>query len=178
MQANYLKHGDSSKTNSLSVEDQGDLWEGIRSSTVVDSVLILTQEISDKPALYSRVNVKLQVTGQVDPKSNVHRHLPVRILRPGQPPMQEPIVSSDVEGMNESTIAALTESVIGKPRTLGSVLNSLLPAIFPVPDAQSNIVTLLVQGITPPFDSSISWLCENFAHPDNFLYIIILPVQP
>jgi len=43
VQANYLKHGDSSKTNALSIEDQGDLWEGIRGSACYSAIAILTR---------------------------------------------------------------------------------------------------------------------------------------
>jgi hypothetical protein len=32
LKANYLKHGDNSKVNALSLSEQNDLWEGLRKS--------------------------------------------------------------------------------------------------------------------------------------------------
>lgn len=40
----------------------------------------------------------MQVGGKEEVKSNLHRHTPVRILRPGQPPIQEPLAPLDAAG--------------------------------------------------------------------------------
>lgn len=108
--------------------------------------------------------------------------MPVRILRPGLPPLQEPIVATDATGMIyhlcDLFVLFVDDSCLfnkkGEPRTLGSTLNALLPAAFPSPTQAPNNYTVLVQGITPPLNSSIAWLVEHFSHPDNFLYITII----
>ena len=54
---------------------------------------------ADKPATYWKANAKLVMqVGKEEAKSNLHRHTPVRILRPGQPPIQEPIAPLDAAG--------------------------------------------------------------------------------
>ena len=58
------------------------------------------------------------------------------------------------------------------------MLNLLLPSAFLSAEAVPSNSTVLIQGVTPPFNSSIVWLAEHFSHPDNFLYITILPAQP
>ncbi len=59
-------------------------------------------------------------------------------------------------------------------RTLGSALSQLLPQQFPNAHTVAPKCNYLIQGITPPLDTPLTWLCEHLAHPDNFLYITIL----
>eukprot|EP01118_Nematostelium_gracile_P016337 TRINITY_DN673_c0_g1_i1.p1 TRINITY_DN673_c0_g1~~TRINITY_DN673_c0_g1_i1.p1 ORF type:complete len:268 (-),score=50.20 TRINITY_DN673_c0_g1_i1:153-956(-) len=53
------------------------------------------------------------------------------------------------------------------PKTLGSVMAELLPNLFP----NSNQPKVVIQGVSPPLNTPITWLLNNFACPDNFLYI-------
>mmetsp|Transcript_2496 Transcript_2496/g.6969 ORF Transcript_2496/g.6969 Transcript_2496/m.6969 type:complete len:272 (+) Transcript_2496:43-858(+) len=86
--------------------------------------------------------------------------IPVRILQPNSPFIQFPFCESDANG---------------EPYTLLSLLQEALPDIFnnqnESPDRYPKVV---VQGICPPFNTPIVWLCSHCAHPDNFLYICIL----
>jgi len=92
------------------------------------------------------------------------KYIPLRICIMGQPTIQEPVQDIEVEG---------------HPRTLLSVLQELLPGLFPVASGEGEVVTnnnlVLVQGIEPPLDTPISWLYQQFSHPDNFLYVVIHP---
>ena len=36
---------------------------------------------------------------------------------------------------------------------------------------------VVIQGIEPPLDTSITWLSQHFSHPDNFLHICLVPVS-
>jgi autophagy-related protein 5 len=78
--------------------------------------------------------------------------LPVRVLRPNFPIMQFPCAFKDASSGEAVTLSAALAHYsiqIGSPSSI------------------------FVQGISPPLDTPLSWLSQNFAHPDGFLYIVI-----
>jgi len=135
-EANHLKHGDNTKINSLSVE-QDDLWEGLRENNY---------------ELFWKVNNKLTAD------SNSLKNIPIRICQVDQPIVQEPISPFDENG---------------NQRTLGSVLNQILPQIFESSTDFPSNFKFLIHGITPPLETPIIWLSQNFSYPDNFLYVCV-----
>lgn len=68
-EANYLKHGDNSRTNDLSLQQQDDMWEAIKTN---DAALFWTVNTTLTPA-------------------ESFRNVPVRVCRAGKPMIQEPI---------------------------------------------------------------------------------------
>eukprot|EP01094_Clydonella_sp_ATCC50884_P007122 TRINITY_DN162_c1_g1_i1.p1 TRINITY_DN162_c1_g1~~TRINITY_DN162_c1_g1_i1.p1 ORF type:complete len:298 (-),score=109.47 TRINITY_DN162_c1_g1_i1:38-931(-) len=68
-EANYLKHGDNSRTNDLSLQEQDDMWEAIKTNDA---------------SLFWSVNTKLT-------PADSFRNVPVRVCRNGKPMIQEPI---------------------------------------------------------------------------------------
>ncbi|XP_078001380.1 autophagy protein 5-like [Glandiceps talaboti] len=56
----------------------------------------------------------------------------------------------------------------GEPVTLGNLLKH-------VGVAENPGFKICIQGIEPPLDTPIQWLSEHLSHPDNFLYISIVP---
>lgn len=185
LKANYLKHGDSTRTNHLTVTDIHDLWEGLRTSArstkSLSSVyywwnfLFLWFFLSDEPTAFWRTNAKLMPADETKWK-----HMPIRIVRPNQPPQTDPISPTDASGkyllflflplhLSPTFFFFIAQGV---RTTLGAVLAQMLPQQFPA--AKSSY---LIQGITPPLDTPITWLCEHLAHPDNFLYITVLASQ-
>ena len=57
-----------------------------------------------------------------------------------------------------------------KDLTLYDALVKVLPSVFSNEKKQAIVV---LQGITPPLDSSLQWLCENLSYADNFLHVCI-----
>jgi autophagy-related protein 5 len=132
-EANYLRHGDGSKTNSLSLAEQHELWEGLRTNDM---------------QLYTKSSVKLV------PEEGKLRSVPVRVIRPGMPPLQEPLPALDQ----------------GVPLTFAGALAKLLPA-----DAAS--LPAWVHGVQPPGDTPLLWLAEHMPAPDCFLYVALPTYQ-
>jgi len=65
----------------------------------------------------------------------------------------------------------------GTVRTLSSFLNEFASQVFTANNIPSTTnYKVLVQGMSPPLDVPLSWLCEHFGHPDNFLYMVIVPL--
>lgn len=80
--------------------------------------------------------------------------LPIRFLRPNFPVMQFPVPSKQSADTDASF------------NTLASTLTHCNLQLSPTS-------SLLVQGISPPMDTPISWLYHHFCHSDGFLYIVI-----
>jgi len=88
-------------------------------------------------------------------EASAYKHVPVRVfLKETLKYIQEPVLPFD-ENKNS--------------RTLGSVLQELLPQAFFDPDKPPKAV---IQGTTPSLATPIVWLLQHYAHPDNFLYIV------
>ena len=62
---------------------------------------------------------------------------------------------------------------VGKPHTLESMFKLIAPGLVFDADSGERVseVDVFVQGVSPPLTSPVAWLCENCAHPDDFLYI-------
>lgn len=87
--------------------------------------------------------------------------VPIRILVDGGPPIQKPC-----RGAAEGT-------------TLGKVLYAAVPALFAAKEgATEDVVNWKIAGISrPPLDVPIQDYWVNLAHPDHFLYIVVLTKQ-
>lgn len=147
-QANYLRYGDNTKINDLSLAEQNDLWQGIR---------------QNKFDVFWKINSKITVPEELP----LCKYIPFRVCRPSIPAIhiQEPIPP---------------KSPSGTDHTLGSALKLVLPELFPEEDLTNNSAILnnklkvIIQGITPPLETPLTWLNANCSHFDNFLYAIIL----
>eukprot|EP00013_Stygamoeba_regulata_P001696 CAMPEP_0177637748 /NCGR_PEP_ID=MMETSP0447-20121125/5131_1 /TAXON_ID=0 /ORGANISM="Stygamoeba regulata, Strain BSH-02190019" /LENGTH=273 /DNA_ID=CAMNT_0019139685 /DNA_START=239 /DNA_END=1060 /DNA_ORIENTATION=+ len=96
-EANYLKHGDSSKVNSLSIADQNGLWKGLRTNQFD------LFHVSNNLLAYN-----------LDSPS-----LAVRICQPHQPLMQEPVEPVDDDG-NDVTLLGFLKQMLPKDFAVGS----------------------------------------------------------
>ncbi|KAL6068630.1 autophagy protein 5 [Balamuthia mandrillaris] len=163
-EANYLKHGDSSKVNALSREDHNDLWEGL---------------ITNQYERFWKVNKTLF------PKEGAAalKNLPIRVVRKERPCLQEPI-SPFLPSSSSSSSSASGEEP--QEQTLWDVLHQMLPELFPLsskpsPSSSSpqekeeeiKLPKVIIQGILPPLNTPILWLVQHCSHPDNFLYIVV-----
>jgi len=106
----YLKHGDISKVNALSLQETTDLWEGVKKSThsnitlnlislnyiqsmirLFDSLLILVYGV-DVFEVFWRVNEKLKA------EKETTKNVPIRICRKERIILQEPTPVCDEQG--------------------------------------------------------------------------------
>jgi len=133
-ESTFIKNGDCSKINDLSVSDSNDLWEGFKLNDF------------DK---FWKSNSKLQSEGVS------LKRVPIRIFQLGNC-TQVPVTALDEKGV---------------PKTLRSALIEIVPHLFS--ETQTKAPRVIIQGVCPSLDTPITWLSENFAHPDSFLYIVI-----
>jgi len=99
-----------------------------------------------------------EVNNKLIPDKHEFKSLAIRIIRSKdtKPIIQEPITDSGPER-----------------KTLGDVLSQLLPELFPSKSEPSDRAVAIIQGISPPLNTPITWLTEHCSHPDNFLYLIV-----
>jgi hypothetical protein len=107
VQANYLKHGDGKRVNSLTREQQDSLWDGIMKSEHLTLSPPPSPILSQlKPCVSVRVRVCADnfkrfwdVNDLLFPQDKqAIKYLPVRIVRKDRPVMQEPVMAYDSEG--------------------------------------------------------------------------------
>ena len=55
----------------------------------------------------------------------------------------------------------------------GEQANAVIRGTLEINPNNGQPVLALVQGVAPPLATSVFWLATHFAHPDNFLYIVI-----
>jgi autophagy-related protein 5 len=90
---------------------------------------------------------------------DLFRHIPFRIHRRGRP-------------MTQKLFRPLSDD--GQLHVLRDLLEQFAADAL---DSEDNAAThrALIQGITIPLDATVQWLSEHFSHPDNFLYITVIP---
>jgi len=80
-EANFLKHGDSYKINSLSRDEQNDLWEGL-----------ITRQL----------NIFWKVNANLFPAMDYLQSLAIRLVRKDRPYLQEPVSALDSQGQERT----------------------------------------------------------------------------
>lgn len=97
---------------------------------------------------------------------NSVRSIPIRIFLPDN----APIVQEPAPPMLDD----------GRPNTLGAVLSSLFPLLFPPPPSFSSfqgqappLAFALVQGVRMPLDTEIAWLGSALVGPDGWVAVVI-----
>jgi autophagy-related protein 5 len=66
----------------------------------------------------------------------------------------------------QSTFEPVSDT--GKKRTLGDLLESVLGGMY-----KQTVRLVLIQGITPSYETPLQWLSEHLSYPDNFLHICV-----
>jgi len=124
-EANYLKHGDSSKINLLSINDQSDLWEGVK---------------TNDPVQYWKGNNKLAAT--------TLKNAPIRFCIPGQPPIQEPI--SPFEESKERTLGSILSQVFPEDFPTGNPSTQLKVIVQGITPPLDTPVIWLTENLSHP----------------------------
>jgi len=93
--------------------------------------------------------------------------VPVRVCRQDRPFVQDPVPAVD--------------ATTGQEMTLGTFLKSKFPELIKEDSSiKGNYVTdcvVIVQGVRPPLNTPLVWLANNMSHPDNFVYISLVPAN-
>lgn len=142
-EANHIKFGDGNRVNGLNKADSDKLWEGIKNSKF--KLCVIFHLLLEDFYTFWRANEQLMT------KPENLKNIPLRILEKGVL-IQEPLFPFDKEGNS---------------KTLKQALEELGPAW----SEKESLV--MVQGIFPSLETSITWLYENCCQIDNFLYIIL-----
>ncbi|EKX48999.1 hypothetical protein GUITHDRAFT_162213 [Guillardia theta CCMP2712] len=160
-QATSLRYGSCKRVNNLSVAQMEQLWSSLQ---------------ENKFESFTSVNSELLKLSTPGPSGLTEiKRLPLRIYLPHLPsPIQQPFTPFKDDGH-------LT--------TLHDVLLQILPGLFETTrlsfaktqeeegeDAgDDQRPTVLVQGISPPLQTPVLWLCQQLAGADTFLYICVIP---
>ena len=112
---------------------------------------------NDKFDQFWAVNRKLMEHNSGD---ELFRHIPFRIYRSGRPMMLQKLFRPISEDGQLHVLRDLLEQFAGDAL-----------------DNENELAThkVLVQGISVPLETTLQWLSEHFSHPDNFLYISVIP---
>ena len=72
-----------------------------------------------------------------------------------------------------TTLDRLTDPITGRPQTLGSVLNSLLPSLFPSP-RNPLLAQPVLHGAVVPLSANAEELVRTAAYADGWMHICVL----
>lgn len=108
------------------------------------------------------------------------RNIPLRLYLPEQcPVIQEPVSYTKAGQEGKSSICIpISESAdhvtVDDTRSLGSVLNEILPDVFPPDTHEAQApASVVIHGISIPLDTPIAWMSQNMSFADNFLHLVI-----
>jgi len=141
-----MRHGDVDAVNQLDVLANSNLWAGI---------------LRNEMEVYWTANRQIYAHISKSPWKSVS----IRLARPGAKTLTQEPISPIIEG---------------RDATLLDVLSRIAPDALDLIDPSRNRATLragvrvVVQGISPPLEASVSWLSTYLASADNFLYIVVL----
>jgi len=163
-EANFIKHGDATKFNSLSVLESDAIWDGIRNNDF---------------DLFWGSNKLLAAS------INTMKNIPIRVIQDNFPFIQDLVLPKDENG-NERTLASVVSQLLPQlalPPTSSQQVDLLpSPQGIQTPNTTSATTSstqpkrqfvVLLQGIEPPLESTVVWLYDRFSYPDNFLYLVV-----
>ncbi|KZT56569.1 hypothetical protein CALCODRAFT_550715 [Calocera cornea HHB12733] len=167
-EADFLRWGSTRRMTSLRKAEQDGLWDGIREHNF-DNFWKVASKTFPHP------NPSSPSLGSTPPTPNPDgsgagttndayavRSVPIRLFLPDSPALQDlypPLMDNGVHA------------------TLGDLLSSHLPLLFPGGKSSQNInlhgAYIVVQGIEPPLDAEIGWLGASLAGADGWVNVCI-----
>ncbi|KAJ5090909.1 hypothetical protein N7532_009593, partial [Penicillium argentinense] len=160
-EADFLRNGTAKAIMSLSKEDSAGLWRAV--------------ENVDLPS-FQRISNRF-----LPPPSQPFRNVPIRIFLPLPPDEESPSLkvvqspfppSVQVVSMQSSQIIGARSSPSTQVQTIGSVLNTLLPNLFP-----SRRTPLLAKpvlhGAVLPMSAPIEEVVRSSAYGDGWVYVVV-----
>lgn len=173
-EADFLRNGTARGIMSLSKEDSEKLWDAVqrrRKDLMISKALVYEYAdacvIPDDQEMFRPIQKKMLYAQGVP-----LRHVPFKIYLPSSPSMSEPN-----SGHLRVVQSLVTPRVSGsrEPQSLGTVLHSLLPALFP-----SRKTTILAKavlhGATVPLSALIEDLMRQASYLDGWLHLGIIMI--
>jgi len=170
-EANFIKHGDAGKVNSLSVLESEALWIGLR--TYDFDMFWSSNKLLGAPI-------------------NCMKYVPIRVIQEKLPFIQDLVLPRDENG-NERTLSSVLYQLLFQfkpPQISSPQLDTQNPSQEPegqtAGEGGSNnnnlaistapklpVLSAWLQGIELPLESTVVWLYDRFSYPDNFLYLVV-----
>ncbi|ROT41341.1 autophagy protein [Sodiomyces alkalinus F11] len=155
-EADFARYGSARRIMSLSQPDTAALWHAVRDNdrrafARVNALLL------DAPTPLRAVPLRLYIPSAPGP-SSPHRSAPE--THPNPPSSSPPPLSAE-------------PGTFKQQRRLGSVLRSLLPALFPS-SRDPVLANVLLHGVPAPFSAPIEDLMREAAYPDGWLCLTVV----
>jgi len=156
-EADFLRNGTAKVMMSLSKDDSTELWRSVQEHDLV---------------LFNSINQKFLNP----PPGSELRHVPIKIYLPSAA-----LSTSDAGNEPRMGTLKVVQSLVtpcfetGKPQTLGSTLNTILPTVFP--SKRSYIFAhAVLHGAVLPLAAHVQELMRAAAYADGFLHIAVVLV--
>ncbi|KAK0365421.1 Autophagy protein 5 [Friedmanniomyces endolithicus] len=160
-EADFVRNGTARTAMSLSKQDSNSLWQAVQ---------------SHDRALFNTINTKL-----LNPPGLELRHVPLKIYLPTSAsrttsaPETIPEEGTPTAGHIRvvQALIPIQQSSSRQPQTLGTALNSTLPAIFP---SRRNplLAQPVLHGAAAPMTANLAELSRAAAYTDGFLHMAIV----
>ncbi|KAK4214744.1 autophagy protein Apg5-domain-containing protein [Rhypophila decipiens] len=157
-EADYIRNGNAKRIMSLSKDHTTQLWNSVQDNDY---------------ASFSKINKHLLSTPV--PIKNI----PLRIYLPSTPDPRASTASNGQSSGSFKVIQTLVPPTLPRSntlQTLGSVLKTILPTLFP--DSQRPLLAdVVAHGSAVPFKAPLKELMEEAAYPDGWLALVVVLVQ-
>ncbi|KAJ5980249.1 hypothetical protein N7481_007547 [Penicillium waksmanii] len=160
-EADFLRNGTAKGIMSLSKEDSAGLWKAV--------------ENVDLPSFQRISNIL------IPPPSQPFRNVPIRIFLPLPPDEESPslkVVQSPLPPLIPSSSIQSSQSVSARsspstqPQTIGGVLHTLLPNLFP--SRRTPVLAKpVLHGAVLPMSSPIEEVVRSAAYGDGWAYVVV-----
>jgi len=155
----FLKYGSSKLVQSFTQAETNGLWDALTAN-----------KFDDFFTTRNKIMKKGESEVKMSDENKTVQWLPVRIY-----------VSGFGSGESRFDFKCIQqpvppETTDGKKQTLETLFKSIVPGLVYDMDANTfnENVEILIQGINPPLNTELAWLCENMCHPDQFLYVSVI----
>ncbi|KAK0261784.1 hypothetical protein B0A54_10109 [Friedmanniomyces endolithicus] len=159
-EADFVRNGTARTAMSLSKQDSDSLWQAVRSHDRV---------------LFNTINTKL-----LNPPGLELRNVPLKIYLPTSASRTTASETIPEEGKPPAghirvvqALIPIQQSSSRQPQTLGTALNSTLPAIFP---SRRNplLAQPVLHGAAAPMTANLAELSRAAAYTDGFLHVAVV----
>ncbi|KAK1812950.1 Autophagy protein 5 [Friedmanniomyces endolithicus] len=159
-EADFVRNGTARTAMSLSKQDSDSLWQAVR---------------SHDRALFNTINTKL-----LNPPGLELRHVPLKIYLPTSASRTTAPENIPEEGKLPAghirvvqALIPIQQSSSRQAQTLGTALNSTLPAIFP---SRRNplLAQPVLHGAAAPMTANLAELSRAAAYTDGFLHVAVV----
>jgi len=162
-EALFLKYGSSKLVQNLTLAETTGLWDSLTNNRFDDFYGIRNKIMKKGESENERR------TSETDKdKVDAVQFLPIRIY-----------VSGFGTGESRFECKCIQQPIPprldGKVQTLETLFKTIVPGVvYDMDGALNQDVEIIIQGVNPPMNTELAWLCEHMCHPDQFLYVSVI----